>query len=911
MTSKDEAKQKLAELIEKHQRFKNEGRLKGLNEETTKQWIDDLFRILGWDFIEDVVKEYGTGKRKRVDYAFKIAGTTKFLLEAKAYGEDLEDKYIKQILEYGYQNNKTWVVLTNFREIRVYNAKYYDKEEQIRRLFTPISIEDLVVRLDDLWVLSREGMKENLINQLATKYGKVKPKEAIDSLIFEDLLRWRKTLEKAILAHERLNRLPTDPVAAEAYIDEAVQKILDRIVFVRVCEDRGLEEEELLRWCIRDWKANKKAPLMSYLSRLFSKKNGEYNSGIFATHYSENLTIENDALEMIIEESYVNPNGLTYDFSAIDADILGTIYENYLAYIQKRVWDKEAKQKSKRKAQGIYYTPTYIVDYIVKNTLGEKLKECSKPEEALKIKVLDPACGSGSFLIRAYDEFKNWYSGHMKKNGEKQHTLNQELKGTTEFMDKVLENCIYGVDLDPKAVEIAQLNILLKAAEGKHKLPTLNHTIQCGNSLIDDQSVAGERAFKWEEKFPDVFRNGGFDVVVGNPPYINAIQLNKIVGEGVKEFWKNKYDAAKGTYDIYILFFEQALKLCKVEGVVSFITPNKYLSAPYGIAFRELVSNKYTLSRILDLSKVRVFADPSVYPMIVVFKNQHTKKEYTIIAERIFSENLSDRKTYLVSSKWLSCLPENIWGVVLSDNAELINKIIQKSKPLEEVASVQATSTAAEADEFSKFIYEQKPGIPIINTGTIDRYSTTYGQIKFMNKGAKLIHPVLDISKINENRRTLYQTPKIILSKLALRIEGFLDLTGAYASINTNCIYSKDSGNDLRYLAGLINSKLISFVYSELFSGLRMSGGYYQFQAPQIRVLPIADASSVQKEKLGALVTRIVLLYKRFNNLSDKDSNEAQTIRAQIEKTDTEIDRLVYELYGLSEDEIKIVEDAV
>ena len=262
MTDKNQAKGEIAKFIEKYQRLLEDGRLRTMNEETTKQWIDDLFRILGWDFVEDVIKEYGTGKRKRVDYAFQINGTTKFLLEAKAYNENLEEKYIKQTLEYGYQNNKTWVVLTNFKEIRVYNARYYDKEEHIRRLYEPIQILDVLTRFDDLWILSREGMTENLINKTANKYGKVKPKEAIDTLVFQDLLRWRKDLENAIKAHGRLNNLPEDPKEAERYVDEAVQKMLDRIIFIRVCEDRGLEDEELLKSYVRKWEDDKSRALI-------------------------------------------------------------------------------------------------------------------------------------------------------------------------------------------------------------------------------------------------------------------------------------------------------------------------------------------------------------------------------------------------------------------------------------------------------------------------------------------------------------------------------------------------------------------------------------------------------------------------------------------------------------------------
>lgn len=904
--SKDEAKAKLEELIEKHQRFKNEGRLKGINEETTKQWIDDLFRILGWDFIEDVVKEYGTGKRKRVDYAFQVTGTTKFLLEAKAYGEELEDKYIKQTLEYGYQNNKTWVVLTNFREIRVYNAKYYDKEEHIRRLYEPIRIEDVVVRIDDLWVLSRDGMKEGVINQLANKYGKIKPKEAIDSLIFEDLLRWRKSLEKGIREHERLNHLPTDPDAAEKYIDEAVQKILDRIIFVRVCEDRGLEEEELLRWCVREWKANKKYSLMSYLARLFSKKNSEYNSGIFATHYSETLTIENEALETIIEGSYVNPNGLTYDFSAIDADILGTIYENYLAYIQRRVWDKESKQKSKRKAQGIYYTPTYIVDYIVRNTLGEKLKACSKPEEALKIRVLDPACGSGSFLIRAYDEFKSWYTSYVKKNGEKQHTLNQELKGTTEFMDKVLENCIYGVDLDPKAVEIAQLNLLLKSAEGKHKLPTLNHTVQCGNSLIDDPAVAGERAFKWEEKVPEVFKDGGFDVVVGNPPYVYS---REFIEQQEKDWFKLKYQSYEYQSDLYILFIERGLNLLKSKGELGYITPNSFFGNIRTINIRKIILDRCQIENVIYTQK-DTFGNVNVETVVFIL-NKEKARAKTRVYEYAENEKLID----LFEVDQTNFKEENRFRFNFrfdTSVSKIIDKIKSRTENLQTFFDITRGVNAydkyrgqsqAIIDSRAYHSDHKKDGtfVPEMKGKNVERYAIAWDGKSWISYGDWLAAP-RDPKYFKGPRLVLRQIPGRTLISSYLESAFCIDQTVFIAKPKTdNSVFSK-------YCLGLINSTLMAFFFK--LSHEELDEIFPKIKLEQFKTLPIKTDEGRIKP-LVILIDKMLSMNNRLNEISNKTSNEAQTLKAEIEKTDKEIDRLVYEIYGLTEKEIKIVEEAL
>lgn len=905
--SKEEVKQKLSELIDKHQRFKNEGRLKGINEETTKQWIDELFQILGWVFIEDVVKEYGTGKRKRVDYAFRIGGTVKFLLEAKAYGEDLEEKYVKQILEYGYWNNKTWVVLTNFREIRVYNAKYYDKEEHIRRLYEPIKIEDIVARFDDLWVLSYDGMRENLINKLATKYGKVKPKEPIDTRIFEDLLRWRKLLEKGIRAEEKFNRIPIDPQKAEEYIDEAVQKILDRIIFVRVCEDRGFEDEDQLRWCITKWKEDEKVRLFNWLNREFSKKDNEYDSGLFHPHYSQNLTIDDEILKQIIEESYASPGKLPYDFSAIDADILGTIYENYLAYIQQRVWHKASKQKSKRKAHGIYYTPMYIVDHIVKNTLGEKLKNCKTSEDALNIKVLDPACGSGSFLIRVYDEFKNWYIIHLKKNREKMELTKDDLEKISEFMNKILQNCIYGVDLDPKAVELTQLNLLLKAAEGKHKLPPLNHTIKCGNSLIDDSVIAGKHAFKWEEKFPEVFRDGGFSVVIGNPPYGATFNTEE------KSYFDEKYTYVKSVYESYRLFIEQAIKLAKKEGHIGLIVPNTWFYLTNAEYMRKDLLTKLAIVNLVNLPQ-SVFEAATVDTCIiilkkVVIKNNQIYAFFFSYKDKIINLDLLTYK--LIQQNDLLNSPAHVINLKLNiQDIPLISKIKNQPKILNNyvkiITGIKPYQIGKGVPPQTKNIVDEKPYTlssqkdatfkPWLTGKFISRYKVIKNK-EYIQYGKWLAEPKTpDIFESDRIGLQQIRNPSLPRRIVAAFIDG-----GTYTNNGIHNLLSKDK-DQLFWVLGILNSKLMNFYFAAHYNDVNIKpSNLYNLPYPEY----------TPKSKISSLVKKIISLNKQIDDITNQNSNEAQNIKAEIEKTDAEIDHLVYELYGLTEEEIKIVEDSL
>lgn len=805
--------------------------------------------------------------------------------------------YVQKAIEYAWYKGCTWAILTNFKEVRVLNAEIRDA----RNTFVSLSVEQFLDSFDKLWLLSRESFEKGIMDKEAEGWGKKAKKVPIDKQLLADFTRFRELLSKNI-THLNYHRKLSD-----VELDESVQRIFDRLIFIRNAEDRELEEKVLIS-NLREWGGQSRAHLIDYLRKTFKYFDDRYDSNLFKEHLCDGIDVGDDALKEIISGLYQTQDGLmTYDFSAIEADVLGNIYEQYLGHILKKS-EKRAtitESHAHRKEQGIYYTPTYIVDYIVRNTLGELLKD--KKVNPEKIKVLDPACGSGSFLIKAFDVLDEYHKKHDKDYAQAQ----LDSAGAFTTKTKILKNNIFGVDLDKQAVEIAQLNLLLKIAEKGRRLPLLQENIRCGNSLIDDPAIAGDKAFKWKEQFKEIMQEGGFDVIVGNPPYINAIQLTKAVGAKTKQYWKDRYYSAKGTYDIFVLFFEQSLNLCKEDGFVSFITPNKYLSSPYGIALRELISKNYKLIKVLDLSKVRIFNDPSVYPIITIIQKTKPTRDYQIITEKVLSENMNDKKSYKIASKNLTFLPDCIWGIILSNNIEIIEKVFQNSKPLSEVAEVQATSTAAEADEFSKYINENDNGFPIINTGTIDRYYTDYGNTRFMNKGKQLKKPFLDITKINETRRKLYKSPKIIIAKLALRIEGFLDNEGSYASINTNCIHTPKNKIPLEYFAGIVNSKLMSFIYSELFSGLKMSGGYFQFQAPQLRVLPITESSEDQRNKIVTLVKKMISFNNRLNAIGDKKTDEKAKIEEEIKRIDNEIDTIVYKIYGITEAEKKVIEESI
>ncbi|MFX0198362.1 MAG: Eco57I restriction-modification methylase domain-containing protein, partial [Candidatus Hodarchaeota archaeon] len=635
--------------------------------------------------------------------------------------------------------------------------------------------------------------------------------------------------------------------------------------------------------------------------------------------------------------------------------------------------------KGERKATGSYYTPGYIVEYIVGNTLGAIIDEKKKAngnliDEILSIKVLDPAMGSGHFLVEATNFLARALVGALAE--EEREFEEDEIRVARR---EVVERCIFGVDLNPLAVELAKLSLWLSTVSTNNALSFLDHHLKCGNSLIGAQigelgqlpdlknskrkgkiiglfepefmkkvgeflqifekieampsdnaeqvkektrmyneefekkstpfkaianlwlsgyfgnkvpyseysklqmelannkkeqwekysrepwfnnamgMAKGRHFFHWELEFPEVFfekgakkENPGFDAVIGNPPYINAIELNRTLSPYEKPFWKTRFVSASGAYDVYLLFFELGLQLVERNGLVGLITPNKFLSAPYGFGFRSFIVSKHQLISLCDWSRAKVFEDPSVYPVVTIFRRfDKPPKEYQVRILRANSDNTIIQSVELHGSSNLSKLPELLWGFLLSSNFDLVAKISLGSNLLGKVARVQATSTAAESDEFTEIIQntQNHETLKLINTGLIDRYSILWGFQPLDHKGARYETPYLRIDSqlVPEPRRIQYKSPKIIFAKIALCIEGCLDTKGELASINTNsaanCKYS------LSYICSLVNSKLMTFMYNEYFGALRMSRGYFQFQAPQLEILPIRTIFFVTPEK--------------------------------------------------------------
>jgi type I restriction-modification system DNA methylase subunit len=420
------------------------------------------------------------------------------------------------------------------------------------------------------------------------------------------------------------------------------------------------------------------------------------------------------------------------------------------------------------------------------------------------------------------------------------------------------------------------------------------------------QQTSVKPFFLWRLHFSEVFREkGGFDIVVANPPYVSALEFSRIYSDELREQLNARFDSATGAYDLFVLFMEQGIRLCRNVGHMAFITPNKYLAAKYASGLRGWLLQHASLEGLLDVSPIRVFKEAAVYPVVSLFCRDGGASESVQVLLPLSREAEEfDLSGYVISdvpSKWLRMLPENIWGFLLSKHVKLLPKITAHADSLAQMGEVSATSTAAEADQYGAS-FSEKPGgdgLKVINTGTIDRYITLWGMRQMTHAGKRFLTPYMSPKKagVNSRRLAIYRSPKIVFAKMARVCEGAIDVAGDFASVNTNCFYNPRPDVSLKYIGGLCNSTMFMFLYDLLFGALRMSGGYYQFQAPQLRVMPIAKASKSQQDAIAGLVDRILVAKAK-----NPDSN--------TEKLEAEIDRLAFSLYGLTMDEIQAIESS-
>ena len=906
MLPKEEVKQQIKELIEKYNKIVSSEKIKLFNEPQTKTtFIQPFFKLLNWDVENpDEVSLEEKVSKKRVDYAFKINGITKFFVEAKSLKEDLNNpEFAKQAIEYSYNKGITWAVLTNFKEIKVFNAEWVPEGNIFNNQFISLNVEEFLEddSLELLWLLSKESIILGELDKKAEKIGKKIKKQPIDKQLLSDFTKWRQMLSKNILTYNQ------DKKFTEEELDEVVQRILDRLIFIRKCEDNGLEDN-IMKTKLREWEEKRSKGFYTYLQQIFRYFDEHYDSELFRKHSCDDVIITNDVLSEIVSGLYeTKEKMISYDFSVIDADVLGSVYEQYLGHILKK-GEKRTKLTENhvhRKEQGIYYTPTYIVNYIIRNTLGELIKYKKMNPE--KISILDPACGSGSFLIKAFDVLNEYYS--KKDKNYKQTQL--DFKTGIPFTKKVsiLQNNIFGVDLDKQAVEISQLNLLLKIAEKGHRLPLLKQNIKCGNSLIDDEKIAGDKAFKWEKEFEEIMDKGGFDIVVGNPPYGVAFLKEE------KDFFYKTFKVSEYQLDSYILFLERAINLLSDGGLLGFIVPNPWLTNVRLNKLRNFILEKCAILNIVYISH-KVFKEATVDTVIIIFKKEKSDKkrfDNKIKVNIANSPSFSGKEYYIEQSRWSQNNSQNFNIFVDDITLKISNKIKENCHLLREICNVRAgiepyevgkgypkqTKEMVEKKVYNADYKKDKTYMPYLRGSDIERYRIKWNPTHWISYGKCLAAP-----RKSEN----FEKIKIVIRQTGDSLISVLDEEKFLTMKNTHLILLKHPDFDLKYCLGLINSKLMTYYFRTL--NPEKGEALAEVKAEYVKLLPIKKLNLVDQQPVIRLVDKILSLNKRLNEIGDKKTDEKVKIEEGIKKTDKEIDELVYKIYGITENEKKIIEES-
>ena len=692
----------IADLVERFTYNLDSYRNPAYNEtQLRREFLDPFFKALGWDVnnedgnaeaYKDVVHEdtikIGVAT-KAPDYSFRIGGTRKFFVEAKKPSVNLKDdpKPAFQLRRYAWSAKLPLSILTDFEEFAVYDCRIQpnenDKSSFARTLYLPYT--DYLTRWDEIEaIFSRSAILKGAFDKYAVDNKSRRGTAEVDAAFLKEIEIWREKLAKniAIRNPELINR----------QLNFAVQVIIDRIIFLRICEDRGIEIYGVLQQLVNG------KDIYDRLLKLFRDADDRYNSGLF--HFREEKGHDNMRRDTVTPRLKIDDNVLKsmlttlyypcpYEFSVLPADILGQVYEQFLGKVIRLDNNHRALVEDKpevKKAGGVYYTPTYIVDYIVEETIGKSLMS-KRPIQVEKLKILDPACGSGSFLIGAYQRLLDWHqrwyeaddpANHSKgKNAKLYRGSNGVWRLTTGERKRILLANIYGVDIDQQAVEVTKLSLLLKMLEGETQqtvnatlslfhervLPDLDANIQCGNSLIgndyynsqqltmlDEDEMLRVNTFEWKSAFPKVFSGDrpGFDAIIGNPPYV--LLQDEFRDDQQLLYYREKFAVAKYKIDTYHLFIERGLQLTANGGWISMITPANFITNNNLAGLRKYILEQASIDHIVVIDGGvfdKISVDNAVF---VITKGKPSKSPFRIAHATPGIDGLTFSLEILVSS---------------------------------------------------------------------------------------------------------------------------------------------------------------------------------------------------------------------------------------------------------------------
>lgn len=878
-----------------------------------------------------------------------------------------------------YGKNCQWVIVSNYKEIRLYRSNDMTEYQVffLENLEDDLEFKKFIYLLSFNSLVSSDKKKANTL-QLSEEYQKKQIE--IEKKFYNEY--------KNIRLHIFENIRKNNPEVDDNVLLEKVQKLLDRFLFICFCEDKGLlPPESYVNLVVNKGKKIENIfEAFTTFSTWINSGNKPnkipcFNGGLFKDDETLNgLSIDDKIFEELKKIS-------DYDFdSDLNVNILGHIFEQSISDIEelkKSISGEEFdKKKSKRKKDGIFYTPKYITKYIVensiKNWLDDKRRELGEddlPELTEKdikhddfkknysknyrkhiefwekyreivrnIKIVDPACGSGAFLITAFEYLLNYNKYLDDKILDLVGTQTIDSDRTKE----ILQKNIFGVDLNKESVEITKLSLWLKTANKNKTLASLENNIKCGNSLIDDPKIAGDLAFNWENEFPEVFANGGFDIVIGNPPYVSAEYISEIE----KNFYEKNYFSASGRQNLYIIFYEKSINLLRKNGNLGFVTPYTILKNMYYKDIREYILNNTTILEIIDFKGIIVFKDAGVDSIVFLLKKEK-QEEYTIK----YINNIKEFENQIYDINYFKnsqIKEKKDLSIQFSKNEKLISKILNKKNILqlkEIIDFKQGIITGGNKDFLTK---EKLHNCEKVLTGM------DFCRYRLFNPNQYIIY---DIEKLHRPRkREIFESKeKILLRQTGAFPICMLDDKQYFTLDTVHNGILKNNNFNIKYILALLNSSFTKFIYENL---INENGKIFaQVKIIYINELPIINISLEKQQTFIEKVDKMLSLNKELQDLSQKfqrmvlrnfkldklsaklqewylldfsdfieelkklkvklslpqesewqeffliEKSKAVIIDSEIKSTDKEIDSMVYKLYELTDEEIKIVEE--